>query len=527
MSRRTLLLILPMLLIILVPHLPFRNEGFQFASSSIEARSFDPDTSIIVPDNYTTIQAAINAANAGDTIFVRNGTYYECLTINKPLTIIGESNEGTIINGTSNGIVIYVSADNVTIKQLAITTTGPLDCIYLNMCRNNSLVNDRFYSWGYPITLQDSDENALLYNIFEGLSPTPPSQYLDYQYRSIDLYDSNDNVIVGNVQNTLADTALWLEGSHRNFVAENAFDDNFATAEYVYDSNDNTFVKNVIEGMGDGIALLNSNGTRIYHNTICVHTFLGIAYGPGVYVENSFETSWDAGYPSGGNYWPSYNGTDFYSGSYQNVTGSDGIADTPLVIDANDTDQYPLMQPFNLGANDLGVADIVTSKTVAGQGSAVSIDIEIVNYGVETETFNLTASANSTIVYTYNQTLPGTTLGTFAFAWNTTEFGMGNYSVIAYSLPVLGENDTSDNECGCDMKVTIPGDVDGNFKVDMSDIVALCEGFGSTLGSDGYYWHNPAGITDPISPNLDIDGNGRIDMGDIIIALYNFGQHYP
>jgi len=36
-----------------------------------------------------------------------------------------------------------------------------------------------------------------------------------------------------------------------------------------------------------------------------------------------------------------------YSGPYQNETGSDGIGDTPYVIDENNRDRYPLMAPFN------------------------------------------------------------------------------------------------------------------------------------------------------------------------------------
>ena len=53
----------------------------------------------------------------------------------------------------------------------------------------------------------------------------------------------------------------------------------------------------------------------------------------------------DDGHPSGCNYWKDYTGTDFYSGPYQNETGSDGIGDTPYVIDENNTDHYPLMSP--------------------------------------------------------------------------------------------------------------------------------------------------------------------------------------
>jgi len=55
---------------------------------------------------------------------------------------------------------------------------------------------------------------------------------------------------------------------------------------------------------------------------------------------------WDDGYPSGGNYWSDYNGTDIFRGIYQNETGSDGIGDTAYIIDANNIDHYPLMSPW-------------------------------------------------------------------------------------------------------------------------------------------------------------------------------------
>jgi pectin methylesterase-like acyl-CoA thioesterase len=57
------------------------------------------DRTIIVPDNYQTISEAIKNANAGDTVFVKSGTYEEKqLTINKPLSIVGENRETTVIN---------------------------------------------------------------------------------------------------------------------------------------------------------------------------------------------------------------------------------------------------------------------------------------------------------------------------------------------------------------------------------------------------------------------------------------------
>ena len=60
-----------------------------------------------------------------------------------------------------------------------------------------------------------------------------------------------------------------------------------------------------------------------------------------VYREESVNATmllWDNGYPSGGNYWSDYNGTD---------ADQDGIGDTPYTIDDNNQDNYPLMGMFS------------------------------------------------------------------------------------------------------------------------------------------------------------------------------------
>src|SRR3990172_3162872 len=62
---------------------------------------------IVVPDDYSDIQTAINHANAGDTVFVRNGVYYttfssvdiNAISISKSITLLGEDPRKTIIDG--------------------------------------------------------------------------------------------------------------------------------------------------------------------------------------------------------------------------------------------------------------------------------------------------------------------------------------------------------------------------------------------------------------------------------------------
>ena len=55
---------------------------------------------ITVPDDYPSIQGAIDAANAGDTIYVRNGSYGPVI-VNKAVALVGENRESTFITGAS------------------------------------------------------------------------------------------------------------------------------------------------------------------------------------------------------------------------------------------------------------------------------------------------------------------------------------------------------------------------------------------------------------------------------------------
>ena len=74
---------------------------------------------------HTTIQAAVNAASAGDVIYIADGTYNERVVIDKSLTLDGTSEAGTVLDGTGlvspgSGIVINNGIENVTIRDLTV-----------------------------------------------------------------------------------------------------------------------------------------------------------------------------------------------------------------------------------------------------------------------------------------------------------------------------------------------------------------------------------------------------------------------
>jgi parallel beta-helix repeat protein len=55
--------------------------------------------------------------------------------------------------------------------------------------------------------------------------------------------------------------------------------------------------------------------------------------------------TWNSPYPIGGNFWTGYAGSDRFSGVFQNLSGADGIGDTPYTV-ANATDEYPLIHAW-------------------------------------------------------------------------------------------------------------------------------------------------------------------------------------
>jgi pectinesterase len=76
-----------------------------------------------VPSSYSTVQAAINAAAAGDTIAIANGTYSGPLTVpssKSGITIQGASNTGTILTAGQNQVTLTVNAVDVTIKNIKV-----------------------------------------------------------------------------------------------------------------------------------------------------------------------------------------------------------------------------------------------------------------------------------------------------------------------------------------------------------------------------------------------------------------------
>jgi len=169
---------------------------------------------------------------------------------------------------------------------------------------------------------------------------------------------SNHNRIVGNNIVLSGSNGIYIgHFSNNNIVSRN----NIADCSYyggitLWNVSNNIITENnITNNKYSGISLSNSSDNIFYHNSFSNNTRQVYEWSHDYLEIPPSVNIWDDGYPSGGNYWSDYNGTDLCSGPYQNETGRDGIGDLPYVIDSNNQDNYPLMPPYVPVLGDLNL----------------------------------------------------------------------------------------------------------------------------------------------------------------------------
>jgi len=263
------------------------------------ARARAVSSVIRVPQDYPTIGEAIDAADAGDTILVSSGEYYEWgLRVNKTLSLVGENASTTIIDGGgADAEILIIDADNVNLNGFTIQNCSKAG-IYLRNSTGCTISGNIEMKCDCGIALYHSSRNNIVNNIVSNNSNI-----------GISLSCSNYNALEDNV---IAFSYMWgmlFGDSSYNIVTGNTIKNNLSP---------------FLTGAGfklDG----HSNDNIIYHNNF-IHNRPVNAW-------NNGRNVWDNGCE--GNYWWEYNGTD---------ADGDGIGDTPYICHVQD--DYPLMNPY-------------------------------------------------------------------------------------------------------------------------------------------------------------------------------------
>jgi pectinesterase len=120
-----------------------------------------------VPSQYSTVQAAVNAAASGDTISIANGTYTEQVTIASSKTnlkLVGASQTGVILQSGADQTTVTVNGTDITFSYMTIRNTLQTGSTTSHAVRVNSkrVEFSRCYINGWQDTFAIWD-NALVY----------------------------------------------------------------------------------------------------------------------------------------------------------------------------------------------------------------------------------------------------------------------------------------------------------------------------------------------------------------------------
>ena len=478
------------------------------------------------PDNITyTLTGNINNPDyagiiVGKSNIIINGNGH---TVQGSLSDTGNGmdltdvNNVTIINVNIQHFAygIYLASSNNNTVLGSTLTANSQAGIYLLDSLNNIVFGNTASANGYlGILLYSSYNDTIGYNL--ATANNGSGIYLLYSYpnnivignnassnsNGIVLYSSSNNIIAENNASSNSQIGIRLDtSSNNNSVSENTASGNKLYGIYLSQtSNYNTVRGNTISSNDPyGLALLSSSNNIIYHNDFIANTHqIWIA------DTNSTNNSWDKGYPTGGNYWRDYNGTDTHSGPYQNVTGSDGIGDISYTIDANNTDHYPLIGSY-------------------GPSTHTGLNVTVFPTENISLTYQNVTTAGSTTVHTtptYSPPLSGIIGEYYEILVNATF--TGNVTV---RLIFDGSNMTQQQKSNLTMMQYTPliADVSGSTLgvsdgvVNMRDIAYIIMHFATTPNSTNW------------DPHCDIYGptgtpDGVVNMRDIAFAVTCFGQ---
>jgi hypothetical protein len=328
-------------------------------SSNVKAQS----KTIVVPDQYPTIQSAIDNASAGDSVFIKNGTYNEqVLIVDKPLQIIGENANNSkiilhpslIFGGYHSLIPYYYYHESIVISA-----------------NNVELSN-------FTISYQETNEppSDLSQHILGSTSSYTSPTYLAEGGGAI-IISGNNSKVTGNIFNN---TPVTIEGSNSQ-ISANSFE------------------------MG---AECRGSNNHIFHNNFIYQFFNGKKDVPSVYDVSDSVNYWDDGYPSGGNYWVDYQ-TRYADAKMIDGTG---IGDTPYLIGSNNYDRYPLMSPYNYTSYIMRITppsiSIISPMNLTYFESNVSLDFKV-NKPINWVSYSLDGALNRTILS--NSTLSELSIG--------------------------------------------------------------------------------------------------------------------
>jgi parallel beta-helix repeat protein len=258
--------------------------------------------------DFHRIGEAINAAELGDIIFVKNGTYYESIVVNKTLTLMGENSVATIVDANQTEFAISIICSNVIVKGFTLFNTnqvnssqgfgiiaynvtncsiyGNILCynyygIKLTFCVNSTLINNNVINNKIGILSESSSnctvkENIMHNNLYRGILIKHSNDcivydnYVTTSNYGIRLEYSNNCTIEKNIAEKTVYYGIQAYSSKRLKINKNTVNQSYNIGISIQYSMNCTVTKNVLKNNGNwyGLEIYSSNNSRAADNIL-------------------------------------------------------------------------------------------------------------------------------------------------------------------------------------------------------------------------------------------------------------------
>lgn len=208
------------------------------------------------------LKAALAAAEAGATITVPAGIHAGPLSLDKPVTLVGEP--GAIVEGTGKGDVISVTAPDVTLRGLVVRNSGD------SLDRENSAI----VGFAPRLTVEDVRVEDSLFGIYLKNAPDSiirnnvvHSMPLEVARRGdgIRVWYSDNTLVEGNQVIGSRDVVIWF--SNHNTVRHNRVEDGRYGLHFMF-ANNQIVEDNELLGNSVGIYLMYGRYLELRRNWV-------------------------------------------------------------------------------------------------------------------------------------------------------------------------------------------------------------------------------------------------------------------
>jgi parallel beta-helix repeat protein len=197
---------------------------FVITPLSVQAQGAGTGKVIVVPGDHRTVQAALDHADAGDTIFVTAGTYRGAITLREYVALIGAGAERTILVGDRRNPVIR-GAQGATVRHFTIEGgyQGILCSNTFMVIEDNVIRGNRETGIHCIIALPVIRNNIILRNRGTGIFCETTRAHRGLIANNVIAESGRGGVMLAGQSEVLVENNIfYFNGQHGIFVSEGA-----------------------------------------------------------------------------------------------------------------------------------------------------------------------------------------------------------------------------------------------------------------------------------------------------------------